>query len=155
MSEWLLYFILKLDGVNVFFGTLLAFSLTAILVYILLRICISTPWNDETERGEDRVLWVKKCKDNLKLICRYLRWSIPALIVSIFFLTALPTTNQMVLIYVIPKVVNNEHVQALPNEALRLFRDKIHEWTDSIEKGMLKDFNIGEKGGNEKGKTGT
>jgi len=42
-----------------------------------------------------------------------------------------PNTKQFAAIYLIPKVVNNEDVRAISNDAMKAVRLKFNEWLDS------------------------
>ena len=43
---------------------------------------------------------------------------------------ATPTTKQGAVIWLLPKVVNNEQVQAVPEKALRLLNNQLDEWLE-------------------------
>jgi len=49
----------------------------------------------------------------------------------------LPTTKQMALIYVVPKIVNNENLQKIPDNVLQLINGYLEELTENI--GETKD----------------
>jgi hypothetical protein len=55
----------------------------------------------------------------------------------------IPSTRSAIAIWAVPKVINNEQVQALPNNALKLVNAQLQEW--------LKDVS-GEVTGEEPGK---
>jgi cytochrome bd-type quinol oxidase subunit 2 len=49
-------------------------------------------------------------------------------------LTFIPSTKEYAAIYLIPKVVNNEQVQQVPENALKLLNAKLQEWLKDINK---------------------
>ena len=58
-----------------------------------------------------------------------------SLVVGIAFLIVAvmtPTTNQAVAIYMIPKIVNNEQVQKLPDNAMKFLNGKFEEWINGM-----------------------
>ena len=42
----------------------------------------------------------------------------------------IPTTKEMAVIYLLPKVAHNEGIQKIPNQALKLLNFKLQEWLD-------------------------
>ena len=44
----------------------------------------------------------------------------------------IPSSKTIVAIYIVPKVVNNEHIQAIPTKALELFEAKLDIWLDQV-----------------------
>lgn len=55
------------------------------------------------------------------------------LVFIIVICTFLPSTKEAVAIYMIPKIANNEQLQKLPDNALRLLNTKFEEWINSID----------------------
>lgn len=54
--------------------------------------------------------------------------------ICIQFLGALmPTTKQVAMIYIIPKIINNEQIKELPDNMLNLFNESIKELTSMIK----------------------
>jgi len=47
-------------------------------------------------------------------------------------ISAIPTTKEFAAIYLIPKVVNNEQVQKLPDNAVRLMNEKLEQWIEDV-----------------------
>ena len=47
--------------------------------------------------------------------------------------TFIPSTKQMIAIITIPKIVNNEQVQEMPDNALKLINKKLREWAEDTE----------------------
>lgn len=63
---------------------------------------------------------------------KFLKYSsISAVIFSV--LTALtPTTKEFVAIYVIPKVINNEQVQQIPENMIKIMNSKLESWINDL-----------------------
>jgi uncharacterized BrkB/YihY/UPF0761 family membrane protein len=52
-----------------------------------------------------------------------------------FIKVLLPTTKEFAAIYLIPKTVNNEQIQKIPDNAAKLLNAKLEEWiTDTTKK---------------------
>jgi len=58
---------------------------------------------------------------------KYIKWSILMLVIGTLLTTFIPSTKELVAIYAIPKVVNNEQVQAIPEKLLELANLKLDD----------------------------
>lgn len=58
---------------------------------------------------------------------KYFNWSIFSAILGALMLTFIPSAKELVAIYAIPKVVNNEQVQAIPEKLLELANLKLDD----------------------------
>ena len=47
--------------------------------------------------------------------------------------TFIPNTKQMIAIITIPKIINNEQIQDMPDNALKLINKKLKEWAKETE----------------------
>lgn len=56
----------------------------------------------------------------------------------IILATFLPSTKEAVAIYILPKIVNNEQIQKLPDNALQLMNTKMEEWIKDMTKEKRK-----------------
>ena len=45
----------------------------------------------------------------------------------------IPNTKQMIAIITIPKIINNEQIQDMPDNALKLINKKLKEWAEETE----------------------
>jgi len=114
MSAWIVYLVLILSSVKVFF-IVIAFS--GIVVFLCFWF---HQWLDDN--GYE---WV--CK---KPVQRCL-----AFFVCLFFIACLiPSTKQACLIYVIPKIANNEQVQKIPDKLLELGNKYLDEQLKDLDK---------------------
>lgn len=119
MDYFLVYLILRLDTLSCIVGisTVIAgiFFIVTILIYVL---------NDDED------------------ICdRVKPWSKPFFIVFCVFLFSnvlVPDTKQAAVVYCLPKVVNNEQVQKIPDNLLRLANTWIDEAISKAEEAVPK-----------------
>ena len=112
ITETTLYWITRLDNINAFLGILLALSIFAAAVFLIIRVhpdCTS----DERRLGR-----------------LGLRLMIPFIFIFSLGLVLLPTTKEMCAIKVIPALVNNEKIQGIGDRALTL----ANEWMDGLLK---------------------
>lgn len=102
-----MYWILKLDDIGTMLSIIVVASVIAVFLSMLLY-CISKGTEEEATT-----------KISVKML-------ILSLICSVIFLilnTLLPTTKQMVAIYVVPAIVNNERVQNIGSKTLDISED--------------------------------
>jgi hypothetical protein len=125
------YLWLCLDSILHLLGMAVAISTMGIIIYIILQGAIHVPWYDESEPN------TKITKTFYKRTCKYLRISISIFILALLGLTFVPSTKDVAVIYVLPKIINNENVKALPNEAVLLLRNKMQEWMKDVEKQVI------------------
>lgn len=55
------------------------------------------------------------------------------IIIGAIGVTFIPSTKQAIAIITIPKIVNNEQIQEMPDNALRLINQKLKEWAEETE----------------------
>lgn len=107
MSGWLIYWITRLDAIQILF--IVATMLCG------MGVLVSMAFYDLEEWKPGKV-WARR----FLLIA-----IIPAL-----GLVFVPSTKEAAAIYLIPKIANNEQVQKVPEQALRLLNAKLEEWID-------------------------
>lgn len=115
MSGWLVYLICLLDnivGIFLFFGIVFGIVIIAKIVYYCCE--------EEPEK-----IWLSIKKETIILFS------------VIFFGCLIPSSKQAACIYIIPKIVNNEKIQEIPNNVIDLFNEGISEYIESklTEKG--------------------
>lgn len=96
ISEWTIYWITRLDNLSVFLGT----SLVMILFFY---ICASV------------LYFLELLQQNIKYQHKHLFFIIPPIFYILFAslcLVFIPSTKEMIAIYTIPKIVNNEKLQS-------------------------------------------
>lgn len=69
-------------------------------------------------------LLIEESRDILK---KYIKLSVFAVVLGALLTTFIPSTKELVAIYAIPKVVNNEQVQAIPEKLLELANLKLDD----------------------------
>jgi hypothetical protein len=118
VDYFLLYFILRLDVLSKA-STVLVIVTGIVFAITLLVIAIS--YNDEEAKNATKP------------------WAISfgiASIVVLLLTVMIPSTKQAAVIYCLPKIVNNEQVQKIPDNLLKLtnswINDQITETTETI-----------------------
>lgn len=107
LSGWELYFILKLDAIREFLGF---FSIAGAIIGAVSFFVFGMAVVEEYDKKER-----ERVGEKWKLyFTRYLL--VMAILWPVFIL--MPSTKHMAAILVVPPIVNNEKVQALPEEML-------------------------------------
>lgn len=137
MNTWTIYWILKLDVLGDTCITVCMFS----LISIVASVCISLYWKQrkpyyERERKEDgsaseHFVEIKELFLSISKKCFIA--CIILFFVSFPLAMFLPTTQQACVIYVLPKIANNEHIQEIPNNVSKLMNEKLAEWIDDMK----------------------
>jgi len=107
MNGWLIYWITRLDALQAGF-------IVTLVVGTILSIVMSIAFF--SEGWEPGKMWLK----------RFVSIAITAGLLLVF----LPSTKEAVAIYLIPKIANNEQVQKVPEQALRMLNAKLEQWID-------------------------
>lgn len=113
-----MYWFTRLDSIECFF-TLISIAVSCATV---VAGCIWFIQRLETYDNDDR--------ERLKhVFFKPIVWGsvLSAIFLPLAILT--PTTKDMAIIYVVPKIVNNDKVQQIPDKLLDLANAKIEEWT--------------------------
>jgi hypothetical protein len=148
MTAMFLYILLKLDSIIEMAKSIsspVSFFFFGALVILVISWLIQSVVRMDDESGSEKI---KKDADRIaknfrKVSYRMIAWSLPCWLVIHFIIGLLPTTQEMAIIYVVPKVVNNKQVQAIPGKLLTLsneWLDKLHP--DSIAVSALKNTKI-------------
>jgi hypothetical protein len=116
ITAWDIYWITRLDTLNVAFHVMLAISVVA---------CMLLP-----------ILYLAFIDFELRSLANVItKFSIPIVIALIviggFGWTFTPTTKEACAIYLIPKIANNEQVQKIPNNFAKLLNTKMEEWINN------------------------
>jgi hypothetical protein len=122
MSAFNLYLILKLGAIS----GLLVGAAVVLIVFVIVSLIL---WSNSCERGGTENTPVYR-----KFVFFHMKWAIPTICLCIVIANLLPTTKQAAILYVVPKIVNNSDVQALPGELLTLTR----EWIQNLRPDVLK-----------------
>ena len=114
MSHLTLFFILMLDNVNVFFTTMFFIALFSFIFLIIWTIVyhsdnISTCYENNEGELKTYSILQRSCKISCVIF-----------FVCLFLMSFIPSTKQAAIIYVVPKIINNKQVQALPPKLLNI-----------------------------------
>jgi hypothetical protein len=125
MNWFTIYIFTRLDSINDGIGAL--FLVPAVLGGIVLGFCgtnylLDLDFVDDTERWEKKFPVIKKWYKRLIIY----------LIVVGFIWIITPNTKEFAAIYLIPKIVNNEQVQQVPDKALNILSMKLDEWINDL-----------------------
>ena len=121
MSSLGLYFLLMLDSLK---QMLMTISIIATIALVVCLIIMFIAFLVKVDEGDEK----EKCAFVIKGTLRVF-W--PVFIVWLLVFTPyhfIPTTKQMAVIYVAPKIINNEAVQKLPVNILKL----TNEWLEEL-----------------------
>jgi hypothetical protein len=136
MDGWTIYWILKLDVL----GDLCVATCMLSFISIAASACIFLYWKqkrpyyryEKTENGNA----TEHFTETKRLVLSYSKRCLIACIILFFVslppATFLPTTKQACVIYVLPKITNNTHVQEIPNNISKLVNEKLVEWIDDV-----------------------
>ena len=119
MTWQMVYWITRLDAIrNVSIGVAISLAITVIVLFIVgFSYC-----GDNTSTQEDKKIQRQYRRVAARCVC--------PLVFLLFLITFIPSTKEACAIYLIPKIVNNEQVQKVPENALKLLNAKFEEWID-------------------------
>ncbi len=115
--EW--YHIYLFTRIDYVVGCIDIFMTLAVLGLIILA-CFYPLYYDEEEH---RTLAYK--------IAKYL---VIVFIITIGFRTVIPTQTEVAAIYLVPKIINNESVQKIPENMAKLLEVKLNQWIEETTK---------------------
>lgn len=123
ITAWDVYWITRLNGLGFLCGAAVFISVAFITVWVFIMVPFEL-WEDNEEKHP-----------------RYLRmlyFAIGVGLSSLVILSFIPSTKEAVAIYMIPKIVNNEQVQKLPDNAMKFLNEKFEGWLNDMA-GKKKD----------------
>lgn len=123
MSAMSIYWLLKLDDIQTIF------CFIALIMFIISVICFVDAGMKNDDENPDKKSIQKSVNRGFVFISLSL--------FSFICYKMTPSTKQMAIIYVTPKIINNEKVQQIPSKILNLTND----WLDELspEKMLKKD----------------
>jgi len=71
--------------------------------------------------------------ENWKPAKKYSKWFVVSIIAGALLITFIPSTKELVAIYGIPKVVNNEQVQTIPEKLLEFANIKLDDLVEEAK----------------------
>jgi amino acid transporter len=117
MSTTSLYFLTMLDNINdLFLITTIIFSIGLFFTILFFIVAIS----DKEEENANL------CKKLFKIFT-------PIAFISLLFLTFIPTTKQVVFIYMAEKISNNEDAKQIPQNTIKFLNLKLQEYIKDQE----------------------
>jgi len=118
MEWWHVYLVVVADRVvQVGAAVAVAGGILSIVGVIVWAIAVTPP----KCHGDDEAKTIAKC---------VLKFALPIFFVGLLIVTFIPNTKEIAAIYLIPKIVNNEEVKAVPDNALKLLNLKMEEWIE-------------------------
>jgi hypothetical protein len=120
MSGWTIYLITRMDSIR---ATLLGMLVVCTVVTLVSFIVMVSSYNGYDDKIYDltRSFLVKYC--------------VPIVIVISVLLRVLPSTKELAAIYIVPRLVNNEQIQQIPNNAAILINEQLKSWMKDILPG--------------------
>jgi predicted ferric reductase len=115
---WDIYWITRLDNICAF--------LTIVLMMFITAICIMK-----------FILEINFDKIKMK----YKIGAYVLITIIGFLLIFIPNTKEAVAIYLIPKIINNEQIQKLPDNTTKLLNAKLEQWINDISGQNKKEEN--------------
>lgn len=124
ITSWDIYWITRLDGLNFFVGVIAVISIITATTLLIIRIASDDyfPWEHKFIKTWFRPMFTAVI---VAVMC---------IVISIF----VPSTKEAVAIYMIPKIVNNEQVQKLPDNAMKFLNGKLEEWIAGMSSSLEK-----------------
>lgn len=111
ITGWDIYWITRLDAIR---------HVTDLIAFISgLAMLLGIAWYFFELFEDGKQLWV--VKHILKVV-------IPVFLVALICSVVPPTTKEAAAIYLLPKIVNNEQVQKLPDNAVKFLNVKLEAW---------------------------
>ncbi len=115
MTVWQIYWLVKLDDIlNLIIALYVFFGLVSIVSGFISMA--SSPQD------------TRDSKHAYPIARRIFKVALPVFLVLVFARTLLPSTRQMVVIWLTPEILNNEQVKKLPNNIMELLNEQLEEW---------------------------
>lgn len=118
-----MYLFTRLDGV-VCISTITSIVLGVAMAFFILMFLLSDGIDEKANKLSKKIIGMKRI------------WFMFIFFITLAMLT--PTQKEAAAIYLVPKIVNNEQIQQLPNNAVNLLNKQLEEW--------IADFDIKDKG---------
>ena len=119
ITGWDIYWITRLDYLHNTMETMFTLS---IIIAVLCTFVL--------------LIW-SVCDEDPKIIKKYVRYPVMVMVfaaVVSFLYCFFPSTKEAIAIYAVPKIVANEDVQQIPENAARFINTKLQEWVgENIE----------------------
>ena len=113
MTVMQMYWLTRLDYICNFFNTIAVLGIGGTIIGVFGMVIFSSRYEENEYRDFKKVF----------------QWSILPAILAGLFCVAIPTTKEMAAILVVPKIVNNQKVQAMPDKVL----DLANAWLEKLK----------------------
>jgi len=114
ITSWDIYWITRLDAIQ---GLCVAVVIVGVILLLLSPI-YHTSIGCSTGRMKTFWMWVKI--------------AVIATVFASLVGTLLPSSKEFAAIYLIPKIANNEQVQKIPDNALKLLNGNMEQWLSEM-----------------------
>ena len=115
---WLIYLMEVVDGIKVVSGIVAGISICGLIIMLIAYGSECVSYGDK----EDRKTYARLARS----------LAIPAALfatVSVFT----PSSKTMAAMYLMPRVVENEQVQQLPDKVLKVMNGRLDKWIDEMK----------------------
>lgn len=112
-----IYWITRLDALSNFLIGLIILFCTIAFIYIVVGLCS----------------WIENEFDKYKKCFRWFVYALCGVTLCGFVNTMLPTTKEMIAIYAVPGIINNEQVQEVPVNITSYINEQLKAWTEKIK----------------------
>lgn len=120
ITSWDIYWITRMDSLNDFFSI---FGIGALVFFLGLLSWIGPMIMDGIYNSDKKERYWSLYKKSMI-------WGVSVGVLFTFISLFIPTTKEVAAIYIIPKIVNNEQVQKMPDNAMKLLNAKFDQWID-------------------------
>lgn len=127
MSYWFMYWFTRLDAINGVFEILTIFGAISTLIGVAAVVFLSVYTTNKTVHDYDESMAALKIFKKVLLYA-----AIPLLIIGAAGVTFVPTTKEAAVIYLVPKIVNNEELQKIPDNFLKLINKKMDSYFNDV-----------------------
>lgn len=123
MSAWTIYFWVMLDNIR---GILDVFAFIFGILFTAMMICYLV--SDHEWDGEDCSPQIKSERKRVRQLGKNIFWLFPVLTFFISCITFIPTSKQFAVIYLAPKIINNEQVRDIADDTFQLLKKQMEFW---------------------------
>jgi hypothetical protein len=125
MSYWMMYLITRASSINSVFECIGVISGVAVVVALAILFAVVG------DPDASDLSWGKKI----------VKIGVIVFLISSILSCLVPTTPELAAIYLIPKIVNNEQCQKVPENALRFLNKKLETWiSETIDPNSIKNL---------------
>lgn len=121
----------KLSSLQGFFDFATVVSCVFAVATLLFLIPANTVWDDEHPDKDDHCIASAKAAKAIFLRLSNLRkYSISVAVIFILLSLFTPTTKEFAVIYLVPKIINNEQIQSVASDGLQCMKNQMEAWLD-------------------------